>query len=254
MTIGTRTRTKTLIAVAALIAARVGAASAAETVEAILARQTQELVDAISAGNASVWEKYLDPECVYVDESGGVLSRKALVGDIRPLPEGVSGTLRVTQFQAAVHGDVAVTTYVNDESESYHGQALHCQYRSTDTWKKTPTGWKLIAGQVLPLRTDPPAVTLPEALLGEYVGVYRLTPSVAFEIRRSGGGLEGQQSDRKAAPLLAEAPDVLFVPGRPRYRYVILRGADGKVTGLAQRREAWDIVWTRGAASKPPKS
>ena len=77
MTIGTRTRTKTLVAVAALIAARVGAASAAETVEAILARQTQELVDAISAGNASVWEKYLDPECVYVDESGGVLSRKS---------------------------------------------------------------------------------------------------------------------------------------------------------------------------------
>ena len=88
-------------------------------------------------------------------------------------------------------------------------------------------------------------MTLPEALLGEYVGVHRLTPSVTFEIRRSGGGLEGQQSDRKAAPLLAEAADVLFVPGRPRYRYVILRGADGEITGLAQRREAWDIFGAR---------
>ena len=51
--------------------------------------------------------------------------------------------------------------------------------------------------------------------------------------------------------LLAEAPDVLFVPGRPRYRYVILRDPDGKVTGFSQRREAWDLVWTRVAAPKP---
>ena len=45
---------------------------------------------------------------------------------------------------------------------------------------------------------------------------------------------------------------MLFVPGQPRYRYVFLRGPDGRITGFAQRREAWDIVWTR--ASAPPKS
>jgi hypothetical protein len=42
-----------------------------------------------------------------------------------------------------------------------------------------------------------------------------------------------------------EATDVLFVPGRPRYRYIFLRDAAGKITGLAQRREAWDLVWKR---------
>jgi hypothetical protein len=40
---------------------------------------------------------------------------------------------------------------------------------------------------------------------------------------------------------------VLFVPNRPRYRYILLRDAAGKITGLAQRREAWDIVWKREA-------
>jgi len=60
MTIGARTRTKTRLAVAALLAARVGAASAAEPVEAILPRQTQELVDAISAGNVLGLGDYLD--------------------------------------------------------------------------------------------------------------------------------------------------------------------------------------------------
>ncbi len=46
-----------------------------------------------------------------------------------------------------------------------------------------------------------------------------------------------------------EAPDVLFVPGRPRYRYILLRDAAGKITGLAQRREAWDLIWKRESPS-----
>jgi hypothetical protein len=69
--------------------------------------------------------------------------------------------------------------------------------------------------------------------------------AIAYEIRRNGDALEGQQTGRKSEELRAEAPDVLFVPGRPRYRYVFLRDAGGKITGLAQRREAWDLVWKR---------
>ena len=54
-----------------------------------------------------------------------------------------------------------------------------------------------------------------------------------------------------AGAMAIGSPDVLFVPGRPRYRYVLMRDPDGKVTGFAQRREAWDLVWTRIAAPKP---
>lgn len=31
----------------------------------------------------------------------------------------------------------------------------------------------------------------------------------------------------------------------PATPYVFLRRADGKITGFARRREAWDLVWTR---------
>lgn len=41
--------------------------------------------------------------------------------------------------------------------------------------------------------------------------------------------------------------DLRFVPGRPRYRCVFLRGADGKITGFVQRREAWNLIWKRAA-------
>jgi ketosteroid isomerase-like protein len=219
--------------------------AAAEPAAALLQRQTQELADAITYGKAAVWEKYLDPDVRYVDESGAVLKKKELVDGVKPLPAGVSGSIRILEYDAVVHGDTAVATYVSDENEDYHGAKLHCQYRTTDTWAKGPNGWRLVAGQVLAMRTDPPPVELPEALRKEYAGTYVLAPDLAYDIKVAGGELEGQQTGRKPETLKAEAPDVLFVPGRPRYRYVILRNSRGAITGLAQRREAWDLVWKR---------
>ena len=240
---------KGLSVAAAMLFAAAGAA-AAESVPDTLQRQTQEMLDALATGTKSVWEKYLDPEVRYIDEAGVVNTRQNMLDDLRPLPEGVSGKIDATNYDAVAHGDVAVATYVDDEYETYHGHKLHCQYRTTQTWQRKPEGWRLIAAQVLALRTDPPAVTLPAASLDAYCGKYALTPAIAYEIRRKGEGLEGQQIGRKPEELRAEAPDVLFVPGRPRYRYVFTRDAAGTVTGLVQRREAWDLVWTREPAAR----
>ncbi len=225
-----------------------GSAQATEDATEVLRRQTQEMVDAISSGQAAVWDRYLDGKAVYTAEDGTVSTKAQMVEQIKPLPEGVSGVLKVIDFKATVHDLVAITNYVIDEDEVYHGHELHCQYRNTDTWLKTPAGWRLIAAQVLALRTDPPAVPLTARQMKEYAGSYVLTPTISYEIRLKEGGLEGQQTGRKAEPLQAEAPDVLFVPGKPRYRKIFQRGSDGHVTGFAERREAWELDWTR----KPP--
>lgn len=217
----------------------------AEDVPAILERQTQEMFDAVSAGNGGVWDRYLDPDVRYTDENGTVMTKKELVDGTKPLPAGVSGTIRVVDFRAAVHGDVAVTTHVEDENEDYHGHALHCRYRTTDTWVRTSAGWRLVAGQVLALRADPPAVPIPAARRAEYAGTYALAPRIDYEIRAKGDGLEGRQTGRPWEEIRAEAPDVLFVPGKPRYRKIFRRDAAGKITGFAERREAWDILWKR---------
>ncbi len=230
---------------AALLVLTPLAARAQEDVAALLQRQTQEMVDAIASGGAPVWDRYVDDKVIYTAEDGSVLTKAELVEGIRPLPAGVSGTIKVTGFKATVHGDVAVANYLNDEHETYHGHELHCQYRTTDTWLKTPAGWRLIAGQVLAVRTDPPAVALTPAQMDELVGRYQLSPDVAYEIRRTADGLEGQQTGRKWEAMKAEAPDVLFIPGKPRYRWLFRRGSDGKITGLIERREAWDLDWTR---------
>ncbi len=231
------------------VAVAVPASARAEDVPAVLKRQTQELADAVGTGSVAVWDKYLDARVLFVDESGTVATKKEMLDQLKPLPEGVWGSIAVIDFDVADHGDVAATTYVEDEHENYHGHELHCQYRATDAWKKTAVGWRLIASQVLALRTDPPAIALPAAALESYCGRYALTPSIVYEIRRKGDGLEGQQTGRKPEELRVEAPDVLFVPGKRRYRYILLRDAAGKIAGLAQRREAWDLVWKRESPS-----
>jgi len=235
-------------------------AFAADNTAAILERQTQELMDAVTYGKADVWDRYMDASAVYTDESGTISSKAQMVKDIRPLPPGVSGNIKVTEFKVVVQGSTAVTSHLDDEHENYHGHELHCQYRTTDTWIKTPQGWRLLGGQVLAVRTDPPAIQLTAQQMDEYVGRYALTPEIIYEIRKTDAGLspqqsktgiaggpelEGQQAGRQPEPIRAEVADVLFVPGKVRYRKVFLRGADGRITGFAERREAWDLVWKR---------
>ena len=239
---------RTLTRIAAALAATFlvnPAARAAEPVQELLQRQTQELMDAVAVGKTSVWEKYLDDGVLYTDENGQIMRKAEMVAGIKPLPQGVSGVIRVTQYRAVVHGDTAVASHVDDEHETYHGHELHCQYLTTDTWMKTKAGWRLVGAQVLALRTDPPAVALSPTLRSDYCGRYSLAPDITYEIRCGAETLEGQQSGRKPEELKAEAPDVLFTPGKTRYRKIFLRGPDGRVTGFAERREAWDLVWKR---------
>lgn len=210
-----------------------------------LKRQTQELLDAITSGTPAVWERYLDPAVSYTTEDGLLRSKREMVDDVRPLPKTISGEIAVTEFKASVHGAVAVTTHVDDEHETFHGQRIHCQYRTTDTWLRTPAGWRLIGSQVIALRTGPPAVTLTPAEMDGLVGRYTLAPDLHYEIRRDGRVLTGRQTGRKPDTLRAETRDVLFVPGRPRYRKVFRRDDEGQVAGFAERREAWDLVWVK---------
>src|SRR5262245_31455733 len=148
----------------------------------VIARQAQELNDAVTNGAAAVWERYLHDNAVYSDEEGNVLAKAALVAQIQPLPQGLSGVLTTQDFQAHRTGDVVVTTYVIDEHENYYGAALHCQYRNTVTWVSTPAGWRVLAVQTMALRADPAEVALPAAKLRDYPGTYRLSSDVRYTV------------------------------------------------------------------------
>jgi hypothetical protein len=214
-------------------------------IRSLLERQTQELMDAIAVGNRDPWQRYLHDDVVVTAEDGRTWRKRELIGDLRPFPKELWGKLRVTEFQAVVHGSTVIATYVNEEEEGYFGQTIRARYRVTDTWVEIHDVWRLVASQVLALRDDPPAITLPASKLNEYVGTYALTSDVAYTILRDGDQLTGQRTGRKPETLRVEVADYLFVPGQPRLRKVFQRNTDGTVAGFVERRESWDIAWRR---------
>ena len=222
-------------------------ANGLDTSAATLQRMTQELVDGITNGDSAPWRRYLDERVSFTDENGARLTRAQLIAQARPLPPGVSGSIRVTDFSVQLHGQVAVTTYVDDEHEHFHGQDLHAQYRETDTWIRDGASWKMIGAQALALQEDPPHVQLADDVLGSYVGRYRAAPDYVYAITRDSTGLWGRVNDGPPQRLLAEIQDVLFVPGQPRVRKLIQRNGAGAgaVTGFVSRREGRDVVFTR---------
>jgi hypothetical protein len=151
----------------------------------------------------------------------------------------------VTAFEVRLHGDTAITTHNDLESKDYFGHRLRAEYRTTDTWIRTPQGWKLVSSQVHAQLIDPPALRVRSAKLDDYAGVYRLTTEITYAICKDGHRLIGERSGRPAQTLTIEAADVMFLAGRPRSRKIVFRGADGRVTGFVDRRESRDIPWTR---------
>src|SRR5581483_1224666 len=118
---------------------------AAIAISTLLQKQTQQLVDAIAAGDVSVWNRLLDDRAMITTEDGTLQTKAEMIKSLHPLPAGVSGNIGVTDFHVTEHGAVAIANYVLDEHENYHGHALHCQYRVTDTWQQSAKAWRLIA-------------------------------------------------------------------------------------------------------------
>jgi hypothetical protein len=212
---------------------------------------TQELADALAPGTREIWAHWTHPDFVLTDENGARIERKQFLSEMSPLPPGATGTIKVTDFVCQQAGDTRVATYILDELEHFHGEDLHACYRQTDTWVRTAKGWRLVASHIIALRTDPPAVELPAKLWEEYAGHYQLPDGLSLEIVWNGKSATIRKGSGIAHPLKAELSDLLFIPGDPRIRYVIQRGADGRIFRLLQRRESWDIVWKR--ADTPPR-
>jgi hypothetical protein len=219
--------------------------STTDPTTALLRAKDQALLDAVAPANKLVWEQALASDAVYVDESGTILDRAAFLQQLTPLPAGASGTLQISNYQARVVGDLATVIHLDDEHETFHGQKLFAQYLTTETWRRDGDDWKLYLIHTYAVLKDPPTVTLPEKELRQYVGEYSAAPDLTYEIRWDGQRLVGGKKGSSMKPLEVEVRDVLFVPGQPRIRKIFQRDAKGKITGFVDRRESWDLVWTK---------
>lgn len=228
-----------------LAAAPAIAEPAPPELETQLRAMTQQLLDAVAPGDAAVWERILHPNFLHLDENGTIRTKAELVAEIRPLPSGLVGGIRVDRFRAELTGDTVVVAHEDQESLDYHGQHLATRFRSLDTWRHTPEGWRLIGQHTAAVLRDPPAIALSEAELCAYAGTYRLTDAITSAISCDGAELVSTRAGRPDTRFRPELRDLFFAPGQPRSRRIFLRDDAGRITGFADRREGEDIVWRR---------
>jgi hypothetical protein len=210
-----------------------------------LRAKDQAMVDAFATGKRAVFDAAMAPDAVYLDENGRRMDRAAFLADLRPLPPNTSGHIELEDYTMSHVGDLATVTFKEVETENYHGQILHAAYLTSETWRNTPSGWKLAMAQTMALQKDPPEVQLTPGDRTAYTGIYRASPDLVYEVKIEGGALVGGLVGSAAAPLHAEIKDVFFVAGRPRTRKIFQRNSHGAIIGFVDRREGEDVVWTR---------
>lgn len=219
--------------------------AAAENVSALLKAKTQAFSVAGQRGDAAVMDALLDPDVVFFNEGGDRSTKQDMVSGATPPPKGVTNTITVTDWRCQTYGDVAVTSFVDELAQDFHGQALHAKFRSVETWRKSAGQWRMIGSETIELYDDPTPVALSAATLDEYVGVYQAAPELRLTFTRDGDRLLASLNGGPATRQLAEVKDVLFTPGRARVRKVFQRDAAGAVVGLAYRRDGHDIFLKR---------
>lgn len=233
-----------LILGAALLA--ITAAPALADDRALITGYEQQLSDAVTYGAPAAWKKYLDPNVIYAEEDDSFKGKDGMVKEIRPLPKGIGGEIKVELLSYHEDGDTAVALFRQHEIERYYGQVLHASYLLNTVWKKRTDGWKQIEGQVLAEKTDPPSINLPEPALKQFAGTYRLRNSQpTYTLTVAGGKLLGARPGRMPSIWNAETRDVFFIKGDPRIRRIFRYDAAGKVTSFIERRESWDFIWDR---------
>jgi hypothetical protein len=209
-----------------------------------LKRAMQELLDAIAPGETAVWQKYLAEGCLYTDEEGNVKTKEDLLKELKPLPKGYVGSIKMGEPKVFAQDNVIVMTHRDREELELYGQKLITWFHSTDTWTKQQDGqWKLAAVQVMAIPNERKPIAVGPDKLDEYVGQYKLASDVIYTITREGGRLFGQRTGRAKEELLPLCADTFYRKGAWRGEKVFERDGKGKVVRMLDRRENNDLVW-----------
>jgi ketosteroid isomerase-like protein len=215
---------------------------------ALLKRQTQAFSEAGQAGDTATLGKFLDPDVVFMNETGEIVTKADMTksdgaAPRKPTDRSIEVTDWVLRRQGG--GQTATATFVDVLTQHFHGQTLVYRFRSTETWAKRADGWKMIASQTMNVQQEPPAVRLSAEDLDTYVGVYQADQDFKVIIARSAEGLTTSTSGGPPVAIKAELRDVFFLPGIPNMRRIFKRDAKGQVTGYVSRRDGVDIVLSK---------
>jgi hypothetical protein len=229
---------------AAVAVAVIGSARGPAITEEQLVRNAQEIFDATAPGDPTPFKKYFAEDAMFFDEKGRSMDKAALLEDLKPLPQGYSGSIKVMRPKSHIEGDVAILSYDLDELETVFGQKLTARYHETDTWMRREGQWQIVAAQVLRYYEDPKPGKADIRKFPSYLGVYELATGRTITVTAENDRLYSQRAGRAREELVPEASDIFFrkgVEGRTLFGY----DENGKVATLIDRRNNEDIVWRK---------
>jgi hypothetical protein len=243
-----------LLSLALLLAIQTAAPQPVAISQAELVRRTQQMMDAVTAGDPGPWKQYIADDAMVFDEKGNDMDKKAVLAGLQPLPTGYSGNIRVTHPKSLHTATTAILSYDMDETETVFGQELHARYHQTDTWLYRNRAWQIAASETMRYYEDPAVGAMP-AHLDDYLGKYQIAPGNTLTVTREGDKLFAQRNGGKPAAagkpaqLLPETCDLFFRAG-VEGRRLFHRDASGHVDSLIDRRNNEDLVWKKIADAK----
>jgi|GEM_PF-344020 len=240
-----------LLAISLLFAtacASTGVTAVPSITQAELERRTQELMDSVTTGDHTPWQKYYADDALFFDEKGRSMTKEQLVADITPLPKGYGGSIKLVKAQSRIENGTAILSYDLDESETIWGQNLSARYHGTDTWMYRNGRWQIVATQMFRYYEDPHPAAVDPSRLDRYAGTYELAPGTRMIVSVENGQLYAQREGRARELLIPEANDIFFrkgVEGRRLFRVA----ENGTIDALIDRRNNEDVVWKKVPAA-----
>jgi hypothetical protein len=211
----------------------------------------QSLMDAVAAGDSTVWNRVMDERCIVTTEEGQVQTKAAFLNELHPLPRGLTGAIVVKDLTVDEFPGFAIVRYLADEWETVFAQRLTTKYRVTDTFRRDESSWKMIASHVSVVTSDPPAQAVATDGWPGLVGTYRLLPDGwTFHVALRDGRLFGGTDPAMLKPLIPLTPTA-FVREGALGEWLFVVGAGGQATHIVDFRKFEPLVWTRVAASAP---
>jgi hypothetical protein len=212
---------------------------------------TQALMDAVTSGDKSVWEKALETDCMITNEDGEVLTKTRMVQEVEPLPAGFSGAIKVRDLTVRTLADAAVVHYWLDESEQIFGQALKTVYVETDVYRRSGDTWKAVAMHVTVVPRDLEPVPIDASgwpqLLGDYA--YSEQASSRYHVFMRGNALFGGTNEKTATRLIPLSPLVYFQQGSI-HTLIFVRDGSGAIAEVREIHKYNEVRMKRVAAQK----
>jgi hypothetical protein len=191
---------------------------------------TQTLYDAVASGETAVWDRVLDGNCVITTEDGEVLGKAKFLQEMRPLPPGSTGRIKVRDLTIRFAGRAAVVHYWLDETEDIFEQRLKTIYVETDVYRRARGSWKMIAAHITVVPRDLEPIPVDSSAWKGLVGEYRVSDESTsrYRVFLREGALYGGSNSETATRLIPLSPLVFFQQGSI-HTMVFVQDASGAV-------------------------